>query len=93
MIARGARAGGIVVVRLAYGDLLLESLQEICRVLSLAEIALVGIDGIEMARRLDPTTGQKLLQSVTSYATRNGGPDQEGSLVTVGHRLSKRRPR
>src|SRR5262249_40523012 len=31
MIAGGARAGSIVVVRLAYGDLLLESLQEICR--------------------------------------------------------------
>jgi len=31
MIARGARAGRIVVLRLAYGDRLLESLREICR--------------------------------------------------------------
>jgi predicted DNA-binding protein with PD1-like motif len=169
MIAPGARAGAIVVLRLAYGDLLLESLQDICRrekirngviltgfgsltdhavtgvvgpafpprrfyrrekprgveiiamsgviadyhvhchivlcdrrgafgghlergcrVLSLAEIALMRVDGIKLARRLDPTTGQKLLQSVTRYATGNGGPDQEGSLVTVERRLSRR---
>ena len=31
MIASGGRAGSIVVLRLAYGDLLLESLQDICR--------------------------------------------------------------
>jgi predicted DNA-binding protein with PD1-like motif len=31
MVAAGARAGEIVVVRLAYGELLLESIQEICR--------------------------------------------------------------
>ena len=31
MIARGGRSGSIVVVRLAFGDLLLETLQEICR--------------------------------------------------------------
>ena len=61
------------------------------KVLSLAEIALMRVDGIKMARRLDPTTGQKLLQSVKSYATANGGPDQEGSLVTVEHRLRKRK--
>jgi hypothetical protein len=169
MIARGARAGAIVVVRLAYGDLLLESLQEICRrerirngviltgfgsltdhsvtgvrgpafpprrfynrrrprgveiiamsgviadyhvhchivlcseqsafgghleqgcrVLSLAEIALMRVDGVKLARRIDPTTGQKLLQSVRAY-TRNGGPDQEGSLATVAQRLARRR--
>lgn len=168
MIARGARAGGIVVVRLAYGDLLLESLQDICRrekirngviltgfgsltdvsvtgvvgpefpprrfynrksprgveiiamsgviadyhvhchlvlcdrraafgghlepgcrVLSLAEIALMRVNGVKLARRLDPTTGQKLLESVTSYATTNGSPDQEGSLHTVARRLSR----
>jgi predicted DNA-binding protein with PD1-like motif len=168
MIARGARPGGIVVVRLAYGDLLLESLQDICRrekirngviltgfgsltdhtvtgvvgpafpprrfykrekprgveiiamsgviadyhvhchivlcdqrgafgghleagckVLSLAEIALMRVDGIKMARRLDPSTGQKLLQSVKSYATPSGGADQEGSLVTVERRLRR----
>jgi predicted DNA-binding protein with PD1-like motif len=171
MIARGARAGGIVVVRLAYGDLLLESLQDICRrekirngviltgfgsltdlsvtgvvgpefpprrfynrksprgveilamsgviadyhvhchlvlcdrraafgghlepgcrVLSLAEIALMRVDGVKLARRLDPTTGQKLLQSVTSYATTTRGPDQEGSLHTVARRLKRSQP-
>ena len=169
MIARGARAGGIVVVRLAYGDLLLESLQAICRrekirngviltgfgsltdvsvtgvvgpgfpprrfynrkrprgveiiamsgviadyhvhchlvlcdrrvafgghlepgcrVLSLAEIALMRVDGVKLARRLDPTTGQKLLESVTSYATTTRRPDQEGSLHTVARRLKCR---
>src|SRR5712691_10484051 len=31
MIARGARPGSIVVLRLAYGDRVLESLREICR--------------------------------------------------------------
>ena len=31
MVAGGARAGEIVVVRLAYGELLLESIEEICR--------------------------------------------------------------
>ena len=170
MIAGGARAGRIVVARLAYGDLLLESLQDICqrekirngvilsgfgslthhavtgvvgaafpprrfyrrttprgveiiamsgviadyhvhchivlcdrrgafgghleegcRVLSLAEIALMRVDGIKMARRVDPTTGQKLLQEIDRYGTRNGGPDQEGSLVTVARRLRTRR--
>ena len=169
MIAGGARAGDIVVLRLAYGDLLLESLQDICRrekvrdgviltgfgslthhavtgvvgaafpprrffkrttprgveiiamsgviadyhvhchivlcdrkgafgghleagcrVLSLAEIALMRVDGIKMARRLDPATGQKLLVAVDRYATRNGGPDQEGSLSTVARRLRRR---
>lgn len=170
MIAGGARAGALVVVRLAYGDLLLESLQDICRrqrirngvivtgfgsltdvsvtgvvgpqfpprrfyhhraprgveiiamsgvvadyhvhchivlcdkrrafgghlepgcrVLSLAEIALMRVDGVKLARRLDPTTGQKLLQSVRAYARRDGRPDQEGSLVRVTKRLARRR--
>jgi len=171
MIARGARAGSIVVLRLAYGDRLLESLREICRehkirngvivtgfgsltdvavsgaigpafpprnfyrrttprgveilamsgvianyhvhchmvlsdqkrafgghleegcrVLSLAEIALMRVDGIKLARLLDPATGQKLLQSVTSYAGRNGvSPDQEGSLHVVQKRMARRR--
>jgi predicted DNA-binding protein with PD1-like motif len=170
MIAGGARAGSIVVVRLAYGDLLLESLQEICRrekirngviltgfgsltdlavtgvvgpafpprrfyrrtsprgaeiiamsgviadyhvhchlvlcdrraafgghleegcrVLSLAEIALMRVDGVKMARRLDTTTGQKLLEAVDRYTTRNGSPDQEGSLAAVARRLGRRR--
>ena len=31
VVASGARPGEIVVARLAYGDLLLESIQEICR--------------------------------------------------------------
>ena len=31
MVAGGARAGEIIVVRLAFGELLLESIQEICR--------------------------------------------------------------
>ena len=170
MIARGGRSGSIVVARLAYGDLLLESLQAICRkekirngviltgfgsltdlavtgvvgaafpprrffrrrtprgveilaisgvvanyhvhahvvladrrhafgghleagcrVLSLAEIAIMRVDGVKLARRIDPTTGQKLLQSVRTYARRNGGLDQEGSLVAVEKRLGRRR--
>jgi len=170
MIARGARAGRIVVLRLAYGDRLLESLREICRqqkirngviltgfgsltdvavsgaigpsfppknfyrrttprgveilamsgvianyhvhchmvltdrhrafgghleegcrVLSLAEIALMRVDGIKLARLIDPTTGQKLLQAVPSYAGRNGvSPDQEGSLHIVQKRMARR---
>ena len=169
MIARGARAGRIVVVRLAYGDRLLECLQEICRrekirngviltgfgsltdvsvtgvlgprfpprrffnrrrprgveilamagviadyhvhchlvlatragafgghlepgcrVMSLAEIALMRVDGIKLARRVDSTTGQKLLQTVRAYTRRNGQPDQEGSLASVHARLARR---
>ena len=170
MIARGGRSGSIVVVRLAFGDLLLETLQEICRkekirngvvltgfgsltdlavtgvvgpafpprrfyrrqtprgveilamsgviadyhvhvhmvlcdrrqafgghlepgcrVLSLAEIAIMRVDGIKLARQLDPATGQKLLQSVRRYSRSDGGADQEGSLVTVAKRLRRRR--
>lgn len=167
MVARGAKAGGIVVVRLAYGEGLLESLLEICRqekirngviltgfgsltdvvvsgaagpsfpprkffrrttprgveilamagviadyhihchlvisdkhrafgghlepgckILSLAEIALMRVDGIKLARLVDSTTGQKLLQSVKRYGRRNGRPDQEASLATVAARLA-----
>lgn len=170
MIARGARAGRIVVVRLAYGDLLLESLREICRaekirngviltgfgsltdlsvtgvlgpafpprrfynrrtprgveilalsgviadyhvhahmvlcdkdrafgghlepgcrILSLAEIVIMRLEGVKLARRLDPTTGQKLLQAVRAYTGRDGEPDREGSLLTVPKRLARRR--
>lgn len=170
MIARGGRSGSIVVVRLAYGDLLLESIQEICRkekirngvvltgfgsltdlavtgvvgpafpprrfyrrqtprgveilaisgviadyhvhvhmvlcdkrqafgghleagcrVLSLVEIAIMRVDGVKLRRQLDPSTGQKLLQSVRAYSRWNGSPDQEGSLVTVAKRLRRRR--
>jgi len=165
MVAGGARAGEIVVVRLAYGDLLLESIQEICRqqriregliltgfgsltdiavsgavgasfpprkfyqrtrprgveilamsgviadyhvhchivlsdrrqafgghlergcrVLSLAEIALMRVTGIKLARLVDATTGQKLLQSVRAYPRRTGSGD-EGSLHVVASRL------
>jgi predicted DNA-binding protein with PD1-like motif len=170
MIAAGGRPGSIVVVRLAYGDPVLESLEAICRrlkirngviltgfgsltdfsvtgvrgptfpprrfydrrtprgveilamsgviadyhvhshvvlcdrarafgghlergcrVLSLAEIAIMRVDGIKLARRLDPTTAQTLLQRVTDYPRANGNADREGSLVTVARRLSRRR--
>lgn len=67
-------------------------LEEGCRVLSLAEIVLMRVDGVRLARKIDPATGQKLLQSVRTYDRRNGGPDQEGSLTTVERRLA-RRPR
>lgn len=169
MIARPARPSAVTIVRLAYGDLLLESLQEICRrrrirngviltgfgsltdlsvtgvvgpgfpprrfynrraprgveiiamsgviadyhvhchvvladrrgafgghlepgcrVLSLAEIALMRVEGVRLARRLDPATGQKLLESVRAYAPAGGRPDQEGSLATVARRLARR---
>ncbi|MBI4609423.1 MAG: DNA-binding protein [Candidatus Rokubacteria bacterium] len=170
MIARSARAGSIVVVRLAYGEMLLESLREICRaekirngviltgfgsltdlsvtgvvgsafppkrfynrrtprgaeilaisgviadyhvhahvvlcdkkgafgghlepgcrILSLAEIVIMRIEGVKLARRLDPATGQKLLQAVRAYPRDGGRPDQEGSLLTVEKRLARRR--
>ena len=59
--------------------------------LSLAEIALMRVDGIKLARLIDPTTGQKLLQAVPSYAGRNGvSPDQEGSLHMVQKRMARR---
>jgi predicted DNA-binding protein with PD1-like motif len=158
MVAGGARAGEIVLVRLAYGELLLESIQEICkqrrirdgviltgfgsltdiavsgavgasfpprkfyqrtrprgveilamagviadyhvhchlvlsdrnrafgghlergcRVLSLAEIALMRVSGIKLARLVDATTGQRLLQSVRAYPRRTEA-DQQDSL-------------
>ena len=170
MIVRGARGGTIIVARLGYGDLLLESLRAICRaekirngviltgfwsltdvsvtgvlgpafpprrfynrrsprgveilaiagviadyhvhahlvlcdknrafgghlepgcrILSLAEIVIMRLDGVKLARRLDPLTGQKLLQAVRAYPRRNGRPDQEGSLLTVQKRLARRR--
>jgi uncharacterized protein len=167
MVAGGARAGEIVVVRLAYGELLLESIQEICkerrirdgviltgfgsltdiavsgavgasfpprkfyqrtrprgveilamagvianyhvhchlvlsdqnrafgghleqgcRVLSLAEIALMRVSGIKLARLVDPTTGQKLLQKVRAYP-RGDAAEEEGSLHVVAKRIGK----
>lgn len=62
-----------------------------CRILSLAEIVIMRLDGVKLARRLDPLTGQKLLQAVRAYPRRNGRPDQEGSLLTVQKRLARRR--
>jgi predicted DNA-binding protein with PD1-like motif len=168
MVAGGARAGEIVVVRLAYGDLLIESLEEICRqhrirdgvvltgfgsltdivvsgaigasfpprkfyrrtrprgveilamsgviadyhvhchvvlsdhrqafgghlergcrVLSLAEIALMRVGGIKLARLVDATTGQRLLQSVRAYPRVDGSAEQE-SLHVATSRIRKR---
>lgn len=168
MVASGARAGGIVILRLAYGELLLESIQEICRqqrirdgliltgfgsltdiavsgavgasfpprkfyqrtrprgveilamsgvianyhvhchlvlsdrnhafgghlergcrVLSLAEIALMRVTGIKLARLVDATTGQKLLQSVRAYPKATDA--EEGSLHVVASRIGKKR--
>jgi predicted DNA-binding protein with PD1-like motif len=66
-------------------------LEDGCRVLSLAEIALMKVDGIRLARRLDPTTGQKLLMAVDRYPGRDGAGQPEGSLVTVARRLRRRR--
>lgn len=165
MVSGKARAGDIVVVRLAYGELLLESMQEICRehgirdgviltgfgsltdiavsgavgasfpprkfyrrtrprgveilamagvianyhvhchlvlsdrngafgghlergcrVLSLAEIALMRVTGIKLARMVDATTGQRLLQSVRTYPK---GDDTEGSLHVVASRIRR----
>ena len=165
MVAGSARAGEIVVARLAYGELLLESIEEICRqrrirdgviltgfgsltdfavsgaigasfpprnfyrrtrprgveilamagvianyhvhchlvlsdrnrafgghlergcrVLSLAEIALMRVTGIKLARLVDATTGQRLLQSVRAYpAARDAAGD--GSLHVVAAKM------
>lgn len=169
MVAGGARPGEIVVVRLAYGDLLLESIQEICRqnkirdgliltgfgsltdiavsgavgasfpprkfyqrtrprgveilamsgviadyhvhchlvlsdrkqafgghlergcrILSLAEIALMRVTGVKLARLVDSTTGQKLLQSVRAYPKRNTAAGQD-SLHLAATRISRKR--
>lgn len=59
-------------------------LEKGCRVLSLAEIVLQRIDGVKLARRVDATTGQNLLQQVRTY---NGRPAQGGSLMAVRKRL------
>ncbi len=169
MVAGGARAGEVVVVRLAYGDLLLESIQQICRqrkirdgiiltgfgsltdiavsgavgasfpprkfykrtrprgveilamagviadyhvhchlvlsdrnqafgghlergcrILSLAEIALMRVTGVKLARIVDSTTGQKLLQSVRAYPKRSAA-DDDNSLHVVASRIKKAR--
>jgi len=167
MVAGGARPGEIVVVRLTYGELLLESLQEICkqrrirdgviltgfgsltdiavsgavgasfpprkfyqrtrprgveilamagvianyhvhchlvlsdrnqafgghlekgcRILSLAEIALMRVTGIKLARLVDDTTGQRLLQKVSAYPRTNGS-EADGSLHAVAANIGK----
>jgi predicted DNA-binding protein with PD1-like motif len=167
MIARGGRPGPVVVLRLAYGDDLLASLEEICRtekirngvvltgfgsltdvsvtgavgaafpprrfysrrrprgveilaisgviadyhvhvhmvlcdkdhafgghlergctILSLAEIAIMRVDGVKLARRIDPTTGQRLL--MRGYP-RNGHAQPDGSLHAVQARMARRR--
>lgn len=169
MVAGGARTGEIVVARLAFGELLLESIQEICRqrqlrdgviltgfgsltdvavsgaigasfpprkfyrrtrprgveilamsgvianyhvhchlvlsdrnqafgghlergcrVLSLVEIALMRVTGIKLARLVDATTGQRLLQSVQAYPRPNTLA-QEESLHVVASRIGKTR--
>jgi uncharacterized protein len=64
-------------------------LEEGCRVLSLAEIAILKLGRLKMKRTLDPATGQKLLHVVSRYDGRD--PDQEGSLVAVQKRLARRR--
>lgn len=171
MVAGGARPGEIVVVRLTYGELLLESIQEICqqrrirdgviltgfgsltdfavsgaigasfpprkfykrtrprgveilamagvianyhvhchlvlsdrnqafgghlekgcRVLSLAEIALMRVSGIKLARLVDDTTGQKLLQKVSAYPPPQAD-EGEGSLHVVASRIGQASPR
>jgi uncharacterized protein len=170
MVSGGARAGEIIVLRLAYGDLLLESMQEICRqhriregviltgfgsltdiavsgavgasfpprkfyqrtrprgveilamsgviadyhvhchlvlsdrhqafgghleagcrILSLAEIALMRVTGVKLARLVDPTTGQRLLQAVKAYPRRSDRSDQDASLHVVAARIGKPR--
>jgi uncharacterized protein len=169
MVTAGGRAGEVVVMRLAYGDLLLEAMQEICkrqrirdgviltgfgslsdiavsgavgasfpprkfyqrtrprgveilamsgviadyhvhchivlsdrqqafgghlergcRVLSLAEIALMRVNGVKLARLLDATTGQKLLQAVRAYPKRTE-TDDEGGLHVVAARIGRSR--
>ena len=64
-------------------------LEEGCRVLSLAEIALLKLGRLKMKRALDPATGQKLLQVVKRYGA-GQGMDQEGSLIAVERRLARR---
>ena len=65
-------------------------LEQGCRVLSLAEIALMRVAGIKLARLVDATTGQKLLQSVRAYPRRNESAE-EGSLHIVASRIGKTR--
>ena len=63
-------------------------LEEGCRVLSLAEIAIMKLGRLKMRRVLDQATGQKLLQVVSRYD--DSVVDQEGSLAAVEARLTRR---
>ncbi|MGZ5259271.1 MAG: PCC domain-containing protein, partial [Burkholderiales bacterium] len=60
-------------------------LEKGCRVLSLAEIALMRVTGIKLARLVDDTTGQRLLQKVQAYP--RVPAEQEGSLHVVASRI------
>jgi len=55
----------------------------------LAEIAIMRVNGLRLARQLDPVTGQTLLQRMVGHE-RDGGPNKDGSLVTVERRLARR---
>jgi hypothetical protein len=48
------------------------------------------VNGIKLARLVDSTTGQKLLQSVRAYPRRTGDAE-EGSLHVVAARIGKKR--
>src|SRR3989442_6401535 len=63
-------------------------LEEGCRVLSLAEIALMKLGRLKLQRVLDPGTAQTLLQVVPRYDGR--ARHQDGSLVSVERRLARR---
>jgi len=65
-------------------------LEQGCRILSLAEIVLMRVTGIKLARLVDSTTGQKLLQSVRAYP-RLKGSAEEVSLHVVAARIGKTR--
>jgi predicted DNA-binding protein with PD1-like motif len=71
--------------RMAFGG----HLEAGCRTLSLCELVLMRVDRVKLARRLDPASGQKLLQVVRRYA--RAGTDQEGSLLAVQARLARAR--
>jgi predicted DNA-binding protein with PD1-like motif len=60
-----------------------------CRILSLAEIAIMRVDGLKLARRIDPTTGQRLLTSLRRY-TADGRVEPDGSLHAVQARMTRR---
>jgi hypothetical protein len=50
------------------------------------------VTGIKLARLVDDTTGQKLLQKVSAYPRANGA-ETEGSLHVVASRIGKSSPR